>query len=442
MMMEAYFHELAATVGGALQPGESYTAAFSAETNDYVRFNRGRVRQPGTVTQVSICVDLINGRRHATSSLTLAGRIADDAALIRWMLTELRTVLQSVPEDPYLQYSTEVQSSTNRRRAVLVPAERAVDAIVAASKGLDMVGIYAAGNICRGFANSFGQRNWHEVDNFNFDWSLYHHGDKAVKSAYAGFDWSDAELEARMTSARFHLEHLKTPPRSLEPGRYSAYFAPAALQELLDMMRWGGFSEKQKQVKQSPLQKLYDGQLQLSKLVTMTEHPVGGLAPSFQSEGYLKPAVLPLITRGEAASTMISPRTAQEYSLDANGADGDESPESVDMAGGTLAEADAMTALDTGIFIGNLWYCNFSDRMNCRVTGMTRFASFWVEHGKIVAPLNVMRFDDSLFRVLGDNLESLTSTPELMIDNHTYDWRSTSSARLPGALVRDFALTL
>jgi predicted Zn-dependent protease len=80
--------------------------------------------------------------------------------------------------------------------------------------------------------------------------------------------------------------------------------------------------------------------------------------------------------------------------------------------------------------------------MNCRVTGMTRFASFWVEKGRLVAPLNVMRFDDSLFRVLGDNLEALTATPELILDPHSYDARSTESARLPGALVRDFALTL
>ena len=112
------------------------------------------------------------------------------------------------------------------------------------------------------------------------------------------------------------------------------------------------------------------------------------------------------------------------------------------MAGGTLADADVLGALGTGIYIGNLWYCNFSDRMNCRVTGMTRFASFWVEHGRIVAPLNVMRFDDSLFRVLGPNLEALGATPELLIDNHTYDGRGTSSARVPGALIRDFSLTL
>ena len=440
--MEAYFHDLAAAIDGALESGEVTIASFNAESTDYVRFNQGRVRQPGTVTQVAISIDLIRGKRHALSSATLAGRLTDDVATVRWMLTDLRAFLGAMPEDPYLQYSNEVCSSSHRRPSPLVPAERAVDSIIAASSGLDMVGIYAAGKICRGFANSMGQRNWHEVDNFNFEWSLYHQRDKAVKSAYAGFEWNDGELKARMQSARGHLEHLKAPPRTLDPGRYSAFFAPAAMQELLDMMRWGGFSEKQKQVKQSPLQKFYDGQVALNEMVTMTEHPAGGVAPTFQSEGYLKPDVLPLIEAGRPASTMVSPRTAQEYALAANGADSDESPDSVDMTGGTLAESDAMAALDTGIYIGNLWYCNFSDRMNCRVTGMTRFASFWVEHGKIVAPLNVMRFDDSLFRVLGDNLEALTSTPELMIDNHTYDWRSTSSARLPGALVRDFALTL
>ena len=305
-----------------------------------------------------------------------------------------------------------------------------------------MVGIYAAGRICRGFANSFGQRNWHEVENFNFDWSLYHQSDKAVKSAYAGFEWDGAELDARMNAARLHLGHLKSPPRTLDPGRYSAYFSPAAMSELLDMLCWGGFSEKQKQVKQSPLQKFYDGQLPLSPLVSMAENAGDGVAPAFQGEGYLKPALLPLIAAGQPASTMISPRTAKEYTLSENGADGDESPGSVDMVGGTLADSDVLGALGTGVYIGNLWYCNFSDRMNCRVTGMTRFASFWVENGRLAAPLNVMRFDDSLFRVLGENLEALTMTPELMIDNHTYDGRSTRSARLPGALVRDFSLTL
>jgi predicted Zn-dependent protease len=112
------------------------------------------------------------------------------------------------------------------------------------------------------------------------------------------------------------------------------------------------------------------------------------------------------------------------------------------MAGGALAGEDVLGALDTGIYVGNLWYCNFSDRMNCRITGMTRFGSFWVEGGKIVAPLNAMRFDDSLFRMFGDHLEALTASPELILDPHSYEARSTESARLPGALIRGLTLTL
>jgi predicted Zn-dependent protease len=112
------------------------------------------------------------------------------------------------------------------------------------------------------------------------------------------------------------------------------------------------------------------------------------------------------------------------------------------MAGGDLAAADALSALDRGLYIGNLWYLNFSDRPACRLTGMTRFASFWVEQGKIVAPVNVMRFDDSVFRLFGEQLVGLTAERELLVNGDTYGERNVSSMRLPGAVVRDMAFTL
>ena len=112
------------------------------------------------------------------------------------------------------------------------------------------------------------------------------------------------------------------------------------------------------------------------------------------------------------------------------------------MAAGDLASADALSALDTGLYVGNLWYLNFSDRPACRLTGMTRFASFWVEGGKIVAPVNVMRFDDSVFRLLGEQLVGLTAERELLVNGDTYRERNVSSMRLPGAVVRDMAFTL
>ena len=112
------------------------------------------------------------------------------------------------------------------------------------------------------------------------------------------------------------------------------------------------------------------------------------------------------------------------------------------MAAGTLAEKDALDALGTGLAIGNLHYLNYSDRPACRMTGMTRFATFWVEDGKIVAPIDVLRFDDTVYRMLGSNLEALTTETELLLDAGTYGCRKLSSLRLPGALVQEMAFTL
>ncbi|MEE9256640.1 MAG: hypothetical protein V3V56_05680 [bacterium] len=53
-----------------------------------------------------------------------------------------------------------------------------------------------------------------------------------------------------------------------------------------------------------------------------------------------------------------------------------------------------------------------------------------------------MRFDETIYRVLGENLIGLTKERELIPDAGTYGARSVRSARMPGALVDDFALTL
>ncbi len=73
---------------------------------------------------------------------------------------------------------------------------------------------------------------------------------------------------------------------------------------------------------------------------------------------------------------------------------------------------------------------------------MTRFATFWVEGGRIVAPVDVLRFDDSLYRILGSKLEALTDAPELILSADSYRSRSLSSATLPGALVSEIQFTL
>jgi len=156
----------------------------------------------------------------------------------------------------------------------------------------------------------------------------------------------------------------------------------------------------------------------------------------------VKPSSVTLVESGRLRAALVSPRSAKEYGLDTNAANGRESPESLDMAAGALRQDAVLAALDTGLYIGNLWYTNFSDRPAGRITGMTRFATLWVERGRIVAPVNVMRFDDTIYRMFGSNLLELTVDRDLLVDPGTYGERSTGSARLPGMLVSAMRFTL
>jgi predicted Zn-dependent protease len=149
-----------------------------------------------------------------------------------------------------------------------------------------------------------------------------------------------------------------------------------------------------------------------------------------------------LVLDGRHCGSMVSPRTGAEYGIASNGAGDDEGMAAMAVGAGTLPEADALDVLGTGLYVGNLHYLNFSDRAGGRVTGMTRFATFWVENGRIAAPVNVMRWDDTLYRMLGDNLEALTDRPHWILDNRTYGQRSVQTSRVPGALLRKMAFTL
>ncbi len=73
---------------------------------------------------------------------------------------------------------------------------------------------------------------------------------------------------------------------------------------------------------------------------------------------------------------------------------------------------------------------------------MTRFACLWVEDGVPVGPIEPMRFDDTLYGILGDRLLELSEDRPLSLDPDSYEGRSFCSARVPGALVEDFNLAL
>jgi predicted Zn-dependent protease len=440
--MQEYFYALADAITASLHGDEFYTCTFHAEDSDFVRFNRSAIRQAGSVAQRFLTLDLIHDRRHAAAEIALSGDFESDRARVSQLLNELREQLPYLPEDPHLLYATTVCSTVQQGESHLPDRAEAVAAVLAAGRGRDLVGIYAAGGIYAGFANVLGQRNWFESFTFNCDWSVYYQGDKAVKTSYAGFVWEPTVFARKVTEAAEQLEVLKRSPHIIPPGRYRVYLAPTALYDILEMLAWSGFGLKDHRTKQTTLLKMVEEGVHLHPAVTLRENTRDGVSPNFQAAGFIRPDQVTLIEAGVFHDCLVSPRSAKEYGVPTNGASNAEAPESVEMAAGDIARDDVLQRLDTGVYINNLWYLNYSDRSACRITGMTRFATFWVEGGIIQAPLSVMRFDETIYRLLGEHLLGLTAERDFILDPSTYHERSTGSSRLPGALVEQFNFTL
>ena len=292
----------------------------------------------------------------------------------------------------------------------------------------------------RGFANSLGQFNWHSAYSFNLDWSIYREDDKAVKQNYAGFVWDAEAVVQKICQARDALELLGRKPRSLEPGQYRVFLSPGAINELMNTVSWGGFGLKSHRTAQTPLLSMVREGTRLHPSVNISENHREGLTSRFTRAGFIKPDRVELIKGGVCHDCLANRRSAREYNVDVNC--GSEHPQSLQMGAGSLPRKEVFTALDNGLYISDLWYSNFSDRNHCRITGMTRFACLWVESGKPVAPIHVMRFDESIYHILGDQLEELTREREQIVDTGSYEWRSSATSLLPGALVNNFTLTL
>lgn len=440
--MKELFLETVSDAFALLKGHEVLLCSYAGEESDFCRLNGNVIRQAGHVSQHEMTLRLVSGKRHTTHTFLLRGTRAENRARLTTFFAEARQELSGMPEDPYLLYNESPFSSETIRKPTLADATDCVHRIQSAAGKADLVGVWASGPLFRGFANSLGQTNWFEAGNYLFDWCLYLSGDKAVKDSLCGTEWDEGAMATRLEQGKRQLSHLNRPAREIKPGQYRTFVTSSAMQELFGLINWEGFGTQALRTKNSPLMRLASGEAALSPKVTLAEDVAGGLAPDFDSAGFKKPARIPLIEAGRHAGSLTSARSAKEYGVEPTGASGSEQADSLAMAGGDLAAEHALDALGEGLYVSNFWYMNFSDRARCRMTGMTRFATFWVEGGRIAAPVNVVRFDDSLFSMFGPKgLEALTAA-ELHQSPSTYGARQTSSMRLPGALLAGLEVTL
>ena len=441
--MREYFENITRELFKNIKSNELLIINFDAEESKFVRLNKGKIRQAGSVKQISMTLSLsTKDKRNLKSYVRLNGSFERDISTLIKTLNYLRRELPDLPKDPYMMFSTSVHSTEISSEKQSTSDEVILEHILNSATKLDLVGIFSSGSIYTGLANSLGQKNWHEDYSFSFDYSIYNKNNNAIKLNYSSKKWNKDDYDFILNKGIEKLAILSNTEKKITTGEYRVYLEPSALNEIIDMMAWGGFSYKSNKIGTSPLHLLNKKERKLNKLISIDENIKDGLSANFNSDGFIKPEEISMIKKGEFIESLTSPRSSLEYSVVHNAASPSEYPSSIDMRAGSISDDKILETIDNGIYISNLWYLNFSDRNNGRMTGLTRFGCFLVEDAKLTAPINTMRFDDSVYSMLGDNLIGLTSSRELLIDSGTYEERSTSSARLPGAIVNNFKMTL
>jgi len=440
--MKSYFKKVSEYLFNNLESNEILILNFDAEQTDFVRFNHAKIRQAGNVDQATLTLSLVYKRKSLNSVIRLSLDYQKDSVLLLRTLCYLRREIPELPQDPYLMYERNLNSFDRETKNKSLDSFNITDSILQGCHSLDMVGILSTGAIMKGFSNSLGQFNWHESQSFNFDWSMYTDTGKAIKQNYSDQVWDQNIFSSLLDESKQKLQVIDNKEQTIQPGEYRVYLSPSALNEIVDMLSWGGFSYKANKIGSSPLHLMMKGEKKLNKIVSFTEDLTNGISPKFHSDGFIKPDTTELIINGEYKSSLISPRSALEYSVNHNAAEYYESPVSINLKEGAISNDNILATLKDGIYISNLWYLNFSDLNNGRITGLTRFGCFKVSNGEYQGPINTMRFDETVYNIFGDKLIGLTNNKQLLIDSSTYEERSTHSSTIPGAIVEDFKMTL
>lgn len=441
-MLEISFNQLVDFLKDNTHANEAFTVNFNAEDSQFIRFNQAKVRQTGQVRNGVVRLTYMKDQRSSYWEFPLTGDLDRDREAAAIALDNLKQEVPTLPEDPYLVLPKGNATSREIHSGALLPMDQVELTLLPRVLDLDFAGIYAAGQILRGYADSAGQKHWFSTDSYSLDYSVFTPSGMAVKGTLAGNEWRTRDYDRKIQESRIQLSRLARPTKNLQRGQYRTYFEPAAVAEISYMLSWEGVSEACFQQGSSCFAPMRRGERQLSKQFNLRENFGYGLVPRFNEFGEVAPSELPIIHEGTLNNLLVSSKTAQEYQLEANAANASETLRAPEIGTGDLSIEDVFQTLDTGLYVSNLHYLNWSDQPTGRITGMTRYACFWVEDGEIVAPIDNLRFDESLYNFWGENLVALTDTQEFVPDVASYGSRALGGVWTPGMLVDSFSYTL
>tara|TARA_B100000700_G_C15038256_1_gene853892 strand:+ start:274 stop:1596 length:1323 start_codon:yes stop_codon:yes gene_type:complete len=440
-MKDTFFY-ICDEVINRLDKSEDLIISFSGESSQYIRFNNAKIRQTGCIDDANIFLNFIKNNRSCKTSISFQGKQSIDLNNVLNQIQKMRYEIDQLPKDPFIVKPGNYESISEINKGKLIGRENVVNTILPLIQGVDFTGIWASGPIYKGSANSNGQKNWFETESFSLDYSLITPNEKMVKGTFAGSEWNEEKFVKHFEEKKKQSFIMNQTSKNISPGSYRTCLAPAAVADLISMFSWGGVSEASIQQGSSALCKMRNDDISLSSKLNLSEDFRTGLVPRFNSAGEITADHIELFSNGKLKNTLVSTRTANEYKCNSNFAEEGEYLRTPKLSPGDLKESEILSHLDTGLYLSNLHYLNWSDRIGGRITGMTRYACFWVEKGEIVSPIDNMRFDDSIYNFFGDQLDGITDSIDYIPDVGTYEGRQPGGIMAPSILIDGFNLTL
>ncbi len=435
-----YIHTLFSKVRSHINTDEQLKMNFDFEKSLFIRFHNGKVRQTTHVLQEIVKLELINGQKSAKKEFTLAQDLNFDFTTSMNAIEQCRIDFLTIDEDPFLSPLTSVEKSYEYFPGDDFDSDFA-KLLCDSFQGKDFNGLWTSGPIIRASLTSTGADHFFATNNHFLDYSIYN-GILSIKSSIAGSKWNCKKWGELLEDSLQKLKLMDLPTQRVLRGQYRVYLSPDATAELINMFNWGGLSQDAYQRGDSALAKLVRNEVELSPKFTLIENFNLGLCPQFNSVGEVADKKLSLIENGILKNLLTSTRSFKEYGIASNHANSHESVRSPEVLSGNLKKQDILNQLDTGIYISNLHYLNWSEQTSARVTGMTRFACFWVEKGIIKGPIEHLRFDESILEAFGNKLEAVTEERELIPNVETYGSRHLGGMLVPGMLINNFTFTL
>lgn len=439
---EELFYKFGDALVSSLSDDESLTVSLSGEKSFFARFNHGKVRQLTNVDQGNIVLCFLKNNREVNYSIPYTDSYNANIENGLMAIEQCREDSSILVESKFISEPKNNGESSETKLGSIPSAEKLIESVLCPLDDADdFIGILTSGISIRGSINSAKQKLWFTTESFYVDFSIYNDKRKAVKGCYAGTAWKDSDYIEKITDAKRSLKLLDLPEINIERGEYKVYLAPAAVSEIIDTLSWGTFGVSSIKQGQSAFIKLYNKEKSLSPKFTLSENFELGLVPKFNELGEIS-SNISLVKSGKLDSLLVSTKSSLEYGVASNSATESELLRAAEISTGTLKKEEILKRLDTGVFISNLHYLNWSDVQNASITGMTRYACFWVENGKIIGPIKDMRFDDSIFRIFGSELEDLTNFSEIIPSLGTYEERNIGGSSVPGALISKFNFNL